>query len=79
MKKIGSYDAKTHLPNLLESVLSGESFIITRRGQPIAMLVPISQNETTPEQAVKQIRLLRVGATWGDEGSTRNAIEEGRR
>lgn len=79
MKEIGSYDAKTHLPNLLESVLSGESFIITRRGQPIAMLVPITQGSITPEQAVKQIRALRKGANWGEGNSTRSAIDEGRR
>lgn len=79
MKEIGSYEAKTHLPNLLESVLGGESFVITRRGEPVAMLVPISHHEITPLQAVKQIRELRKGATWGGKGSTRDAIEEGRR
>lgn len=79
IKEIGSYAAKTHLPHLLESVLSGESFVITRRGQPIAMLVPISSDVVTPEQAVKRIRELRKGVQWGSEGSTREAIDEGRR
>jgi prevent-host-death family protein len=79
MKEIGSYEAKTHLPHLLESVLGGESFIITRRGQPIALLVPIAQDELTPAQAVQQIRELRKGASWGGEGSTREAMDEGRR
>lgn len=79
MKEIGSYKAKTHLSSLLESVANGESFVITRRGQPIAMLVPISQDGISPAEAVKQIRELRKGATWGNNGSTRQAIEEGRK
>jgi antitoxin (DNA-binding transcriptional repressor) of toxin-antitoxin stability system len=79
MKEIGSYSAKTHLPNLLESVLHGESFIITRRGQPIAILSPIPQNDMTPAQAAERIRELRQGITWGGAGSTKEAKEEGRK
>ncbi|MCY4211372.1 MAG: type II toxin-antitoxin system prevent-host-death family antitoxin [Gammaproteobacteria bacterium] len=40
MKEIGSYDAKTNLPELLRRVESGEEFTITNRGKPIADLVP---------------------------------------
>lgn len=79
MKEIGSYEAKTHLPHLLQTVLDGESYVITRHGQPIAMLVPIVQDTMSPEQAVKQIRELRKGVSWGGEGSTREAMEEGRK
>ncbi len=38
MTTVGSYEAKTHLPALLERVEKGERFIITRRGKPIATL-----------------------------------------
>jgi antitoxin (DNA-binding transcriptional repressor) of toxin-antitoxin stability system len=37
---IGSYDAKTRLPELLRQVKSGRSFTITNRGEAIADLVP---------------------------------------
>ena len=37
---IGSYEAKTRLPELLRQVKSGKSFTITNRGEPIADLVP---------------------------------------
>lgn len=40
MTSVGSYEAKTHLPELLERVEKGERIVITRRGQAIAMLVP---------------------------------------
>ena len=41
MPTVGSYEAKTRLPELLRSVEQGESITITRRGVPIARLVGI--------------------------------------
>ena len=37
---IGSYDAKTKLPEILRRVQTGEAFTITNRGKPIADLIP---------------------------------------
>ena len=39
-EEIGSYDAKTKLPEILRRVESGEAFTITNRGKPIADLIP---------------------------------------
>ena len=38
--EIGSYEAKTKLPELLRLVTTGKSFTITNRGKAIADLVP---------------------------------------
>ncbi len=38
--EIGSYEAKTKLPELLRQVKSGKSFTITNRGEAVADLVP---------------------------------------
>lgn len=38
--EIGSYEAKTKLPELLREVKAGRSFTITNRGKAIADLVP---------------------------------------
>lgn len=38
--EIGSYDAKTKLPELLRQVKAGKSFTITNRGEAVADLVP---------------------------------------
>jgi prevent-host-death family protein len=38
--EIGSYEAKTRLPELLRQVKAGRSFTITNRGEAIADLVP---------------------------------------
>ncbi len=38
--EVGSYEAKTKLPELLRQVKSGESFTITNHGKAVAGLVP---------------------------------------
>jgi prevent-host-death family protein len=43
MKSVGSYEAKTHLPRLLSQVEKGETITITRRGRPIARIVPAEE------------------------------------
>ncbi len=43
--EIGSYEAKTKLPELLRQVKAGKSFTITNRGEPIADLVPSESNK----------------------------------
>ena len=40
MKTVGSYEAKTHLPRLLDEVAQGETITITKHGVPVAQLVP---------------------------------------
>lgn len=38
--EIGSYEAKTKLPELPREVQAGQCFTITLRGKPVASLVP---------------------------------------
>ncbi len=38
--EVGSYEAKTRLPELLRQVRDGYAVTITHRGRPIAALVP---------------------------------------
>ena len=40
LEEIGSYEAKTKLPEILRRVESGEAFTITNRGKPIADVIP---------------------------------------
>jgi prevent-host-death family protein len=39
---IGAFEAKTRLSELLEQVSRGRSFVITRRGRPVAELRPVA-------------------------------------
>lgn len=52
MKSVGSYEAKTHLPELLSQVEKGETITITRRGKPIAVLSPAHEQ---PKRDVKAV------------------------
>ncbi len=45
MKTIGAFEAKTHLSDLLKKVGHGESFLITKRGKPVASLSPITSTK----------------------------------
>ncbi|HXG35910.1 MAG TPA: type II toxin-antitoxin system prevent-host-death family antitoxin [Dehalococcoidia bacterium] len=77
MKTVGSYEAKTHLPRLLEEVASGESVTITKHGVPIAMLVPVRKRDR-PEEVIKKLRAFRQGVRLRGL-SIKDLIEEGRR
>lgn len=79
MQEVGAYEAKTHLPKLLERVEKGERFIITRHGQAVAELVPISRHD--PGKIRRAIQdLKRFQKTHRLDGvSVRELIAEGRK
>ena len=64
LEKVGSYDAKTKLPEILRRVEAGESFTITNRGKPIADLIPSrSSNRLKTESAINNILKSRKHST----------------
>jgi prevent-host-death family protein len=80
MESVGAYEAKTHLPQLLDRVALGEEIQITRHGRPIARLVPEPVERKMEIRAViAQIREFRKGRRLGDDVTIRELIDEGRR
>lgn len=79
MKEIGAYEAKTHLPKLLEAVRKGEEFSITRRGEPVALLLPIHHARAEVKPLIAEFKKWRKGIRWGKGVSTTSAMKEGRR
>ncbi|MEX2121565.1 MAG: type II toxin-antitoxin system prevent-host-death family antitoxin [Pirellulales bacterium] len=81
MTSVGSYEAKTHLPQLLERVALGERITITKRGKPVAMLVPATGHEQKDiKQVVKEMLEYRDRQKRTLGGITfRQLINEGRR
>lgn len=77
MTTIGAYEAKTHLPRLLDEVERGKTVLITRHGRPVARLVPVGPL-ADPETTVAAIREARKGVSLGGLG-LQALIEEGRR
>lgn len=58
--EIGAYEAKTHLPALLDRVVKGESIIITRRGKPVAELRPLGGGDPARlKAAIERLDALR--------------------
>ena len=80
MESVGSFEAKTHLPQLLERVARGEEFTITKHGKPVARLVPAAPTGPVPDvrAAVEAMKRLREGQSLGGL-SVREMIEEGRK
>jgi prevent-host-death family protein len=79
MPKIGAYDAKSKLSELLRQVQRGKRFTITRRGQPVAELVPVagSNAQIVAEAIAAMRRFERVpGVAAADVADW---IAEGRR
>ena len=52
MQIVGSGEAKTELPRLLDRVAQGETVTITKHGVPVARLVPVEE-EVKP--ALRQV------------------------
>ena len=77
-REIGAYEAKTHLPALLERVARGEQITITKHGKPIARLVPIGRSDPDRRrEAVEKLKEFAKGRTLGVP--VKQLIEEGRR
>lgn len=77
--EIGSYEAKTKLPELLRQVGKGKSFTITRRGKAIADLVP-SMSDRSKDRVAAVERMQEFIRTRGRiKGvNIKELIEEGR-
>ena len=79
MTSVGAFEAKTHLNELLQRASKGETIRITRRGVPIAKLVPPDAGEKEDARnLVEAIRQLRKGTTLGNV-TIRELIDDGRR
>ena len=78
MKTVGAYEAKTHLPKLLELVIKGERITITKHGVPVAVLQPPeSSKKMDPKSVIAELRKFREKKRL-DGLSIRNMIDEGR-
>lgn len=79
MNEIGAFDAKNRLGALLDRVEHGEEIVITRRGKPVAKLVPIgpSFDRAKARRAVAGLLEASRGVTLGGL-KIRDLIEDGR-
>jgi prevent-host-death family protein len=78
MRQVGVYDAKTHLPRLLDAVERGETITITRHGRPVAKLVPVRERQRSVEEVIEELREFRKRHPLRGL-KIKDLIEEGRR
>jgi prevent-host-death family protein len=79
---IGTFAAKTHLSEMLDEIQKGKDYTITKRGKPVARLVPFSEDRKTRREITLELREIRKRTTGEPEDlrsfDIREAIEEGR-
>ena len=82
MREIGAFDAKNRLSALLDLVERGEEVVITRRGKPVARLVPASPAVDRQAMEAAARRMRARAQTFGDRfdwTEWRRYRDEGRR
>lgn len=80
MERVGTYDARNRLSELIDMAERGEEVIITRHGKPVAKLVKAEADDDQvrrAEAAVQWIYDNRGDNSLGDL-SIKDLIEEGR-
>ena len=77
-EEIGSYDAKTKLPEILRRVEAGETFTITNRGKAVADLIPSkSSSREKAKQAIDN--LLKMAKKTVPDDVFRSLKDSGRK
>jgi len=79
MREVGAYEAKTHLAALLEAVAAGETVLITRRGKPIARIVPATEPSTDATARIARMKAARAARCSMATAEILAARDEGRR
>lgn len=85
MGSIGAFEAKTQFSQLLERVEGGEQIVITKRGVPVARLVPVGRRSRDDiAQTVQEVREFSAGVRLNRPGvedtlTIRELIDAGRR
>jgi prevent-host-death family protein len=77
MRKVGLFEAKQKLSELVERASEGEKIGITKRGKLAAVLVA-ARSQMTPKEIFDQIEAIRKSARGTKKLNIKAFIEEGR-
>ena len=79
MKSVSAREANQHFSRLLGEVVAGEEVMITKRGRPVATLVPYRGRPMTPEREAaieRMVGMMRKGFRLGGLKVTRDEMHE---
>ena len=66
MKSYGVFEAKTRFSELVEQAARGEEVLITRRGQPVARLVPAQSRDVEAiRRTIRDLKAFRERHSLG--------------
>jgi prevent-host-death family protein len=77
---IGAFEAKTHFSEVISEVQNGSDYVITKRGKPVAKVIPFverQQNRAEFLSACREFRTLWKGPPL-KPGEIKEMIEDGR-
>jgi prevent-host-death family protein len=78
METIGQRELRNDNAEIIRRVEAGESFVVTRRGLPIADLVPHRDSDRAPERFIDSSRLVGLLAdapAWGMDDFKHERLE----
>lgn len=75
---VGSFEAKTHLAELLRKVSAGQTIRITQRGKPIADLIPIQTDKLGESSAAHKMLAFMANAKVQGNIDIKSLINAGR-
>jgi prevent-host-death family protein len=80
VKQVGVFEAKTHFSALIEDAIAGKTTVITKRGEPVAQLVPVPEaRRKRAELALERLRAMRGVLKLAPGETIRDLIYAGRR
>ncbi len=79
MRRMGTFEAKTHFTEMLRAAEAGETITITKRGEDVAILGPIPRQRLDRREAVERLAQIRGRLARADISEIREWINEGRR
>jgi prevent-host-death family protein len=65
MTEIGTFEAKNKFSELLDRVERGEHVIITRRGRPVAKLIPANERRDVEKARAAAHRIREMATEFG--------------
>lgn len=81
-RSVGAFEAKTHFSALIERAEKGEEITITRRGKPVARIVPVKPTHDVEAARKVVARMRKRAKTSGikrfDWNEWKKYVNEGR-
>ncbi len=74
---IGTFEAKTHFSEIIDEVQKGRHYTITKRGKPVAKIIPFTQENPRRKDIVAELFSFQEASKVPFD--IKNAIKSGRK